>query len=89
MSERTSKKSDVPLNRFDMMAGAKALYEDFAYRIARTDRFKPWTELTQKQHEQWAQLLKTGIRKALATKAAKTSGGGSAQSWWKLLVKYT
>lgn len=91
MNERTSKKRDVPMSRFDLPAGAKALYEDFVYRILRTDESKaqPWEKLTAKQHEQWAQMLKTGIKAALVTKEAKTSShGGSKQAWWSFLSHY-
>lgn len=88
MNERTSKPQDVPMSRFDLPAGAKAVYEDFVYRILRQDNAQPWEELTQKQHEQWAQILKTGIKAALATKAAKTSRGGSKQAWWSFLAHY-
>jgi hypothetical protein len=73
-----------------MPAGAKALYEDFVYRILRTEpgKAQPWEELTQKQHEQWAQMLKTGIKAALQVKAAKTSAGGSKKAWWSFLSHY-
>lgn len=86
MNEETSKRTDVPMNRFDLPAGAKAMYEDFVYRILRTEKADPWEKLTAKQHEQWAQLLKEGIRAALVAKAEKkanTSGHGSRPAWWR------
>lgn len=88
MSDTSSKRPDVPMTRFDLPAGAKAVYEDFVYRILRQDNAQPWEELTQKQHEQWTQILKTGIKAALATKAAKTSRSGSAKAWWSFLSHY-
>jgi hypothetical protein len=62
--------STIPMNQFDMLAGAKASYEEF-YKYMGTEPATPWDRLTLARQRQWVAILKAGIRAAKNTREAK------------------
>jgi hypothetical protein len=62
--------SAIPMNQFDMLAGAKASYEEF-YKHMGTEPPIPWHRLTQARQKHWVAILKAGIRAAKNTREAK------------------
>jgi hypothetical protein len=58
------------MNQFDMLAGAKASYEEF-YKHMGTEPPKPWDKLTQARQLHWVAVLKAGIKAARAIHEAK------------------
>jgi hypothetical protein len=62
--------STIPMNRFDMLAGAKASYETFYSLMGKTPTV-PWHKLTQNQQRIWVVILREGIKAAKDTRDAK------------------
>jgi hypothetical protein len=61
----------VPLNQFDMQAGAKALYE----HLGKEWHINPmrWEDMTAIEMDLWVRALRAGIIAALETKARKVT----------------
>lgn len=60
----------IPMRDFDLLAGAKASYEEFHNRMG-TSPAKPWERLTQTHQLHWVGILKAGIKAAKDTREAK------------------
>lgn len=59
----------TPMREFDLLAGAKASYEEFNKHFDTPP--KPWENLTQAYQLHWVAILKTGIKAGQATRKAK------------------
>lgn len=59
----------IPMREFDLLAGAKASYEEFNRHFDTPP--KPWENLTQAYQLHWVAILKTGIKAARDTRKAK------------------
>jgi hypothetical protein len=77
----------IPLNRFNLMTGAQASYEELRKRLERKD-LPPWEDLTAGAMDQWVQIFKAGLKASRPIQSMLWTKSASGESFTKRETRY-